>query len=160
MAPEIKLDDKARKKLEKIKRSRASSVRARERAAIVLLAAEGLQNKEIVRILGPDKLKVGRWRRRYAESGLKGILKDQTRPGRIPALSEETKARIVELTLHEKPPGATHWSRASMAKRAGVSPSSVGRVWAAHGLKPHRIKTFKLSNDKQFKEKLEDIVGL
>ena len=160
VAPEIKLDDKERKKLEKIKRSRASSVRARERAGIVLLAAEGLQNKEIALILGQDKMKVGRWRRRYAESGLKGILKDKTRPGRIPALSEETKALIVELTLHEKPPGATHWSRASMAKRTGVSPSSVGRVWAAHGLKPHRIKTFKLSNDKKFKEKLEDIVGL
>ena len=131
-APQIKLDGKERRQLEKIKASRASSFRARERAAIVLLASEGLRNKEIARILGQDKMKVGRWRRRYAESGLQGILKDKTRPGRIPALSEELKSRIVKLTLNGKPEGATHWSRTSMAKKAGVSPSSVGRIWAAH----------------------------
>jgi transposase len=105
-------------------------------------------------------MKVGRWRARYAQGGLEAILKDKSRPGRIRPLSKALKSRLVKLTINEKPPGATHWSRTTMAKRVGVSPSSVGRVWAANGLKPHRIKGFKLSNDKHFEEKLEDIVGL
>lgn len=160
VAVAIKLTNQQRAKLEKIRQGRSSSVRAKERAAMVLMAADGLENQEIARRLGQDKMKVGRWRRRYAEGGLPAILKDKSRPGRIPALSKAIKSRIVKLTLNEKPPGATHWSRTTMAKKAGVSPSSVGRVWAAHGLKPHRVKGFKLSNDKRFEEKLEDIVGL
>jgi transposase/transcriptional regulator with XRE-family HTH domain len=103
---------------------------------------------------------VGRWRKRYAEKGLIGILKDKTRPGRIAAISARKTSKIIRLTLDEKPEGATHWSRKKMAEKVGVSPSSVGRIWKANGLKPHRIKTFKLSNDKKFEEKLEDIVGL
>lgn len=151
---------KERRKLEAMKRARSSSVRVRERAAIVLLAADGLQNKEIAQQLKQDKMKVGRWRERYAKGGLAAILKDKTRPGRIPCLSKSLKSHIIRLSTNEKPAGATHWSRNSMAAAAGVSPSSVGRVWAAAGLKPHLAKTFKLSNDKHFEEKLEDIVGL
>lgn len=160
VAPAIELTNKQRAKLETIRKGRSSSVRARERAAIILLAADGLENQAIARRLKQDKMKVGRWRQRYAQGGLAAILKDKSRPGRIRPLSQAVKSRIVKLTLNEKPPAATHWSRTSMAKMAGVSPSSVGRVWAAHGLKPHRIKGFKLSNDKRFEEKLEDIVGL
>lgn len=160
VAVAIELTTQQRAKLEKIRQGRSSSVRAKERAAMVLMAADGVENQEIARRLGQDKMKVGRWRRRYAEGGLPAILKDKSRPGRIPALSKAIKSRIIKLTLNEKPPGATHWSRTTMAKKAGVSPSSVGRVWAAHGLKPHRVKGFKLSNDKRFEEKLEDIVGL
>ena len=160
IAPKIVLTAKARTKLEAIKKARSSSVRAIERAAIVLLAADGLENKEIARRLGQDKMKVGRWRARYAKGGLEAILKDKTRPGSIPGLSAAMKSRIIRLTVNEKPVGATQWSRTSMAGKVGVSPSSVGRVWAAAGLKPHRVKTFKLSNDKHFEEKLEDIVGL
>ena len=160
VAAEIKLEGKDRKKLELIKRSRSSSLRARERASIVLLAADGMENKEIARVLKQDPGKVGRWRQRFVESGMAGILKDKTRPGRIEPLSGEMRSQIVRLTVESKPQGATHWSRESMATVAGVSPSSVGRIWAANGLKPHRIKTFKLSNDKRFQEKLEDIVGL
>lgn len=160
VAAEINLSDRERKKLESIKRSRVSSVRARERAAIVLLAADGVENREIARELRQDPGKVGRWRQRYAKQGLAGILKDKTRPGRIAALPASTRSHIVKLTVTGKPAGATHWSRESMAKEVGVSPSTVGRIWAANGLKPHRIKTFKLSNDKRFEEKLEDIVGL
>jgi transposase len=119
-----------------------------------------MENKEIARELGQDPGKVGRWRQRYVQQGLAGILKDKTRPGRIAALPVSTRSRIVKLTVTGKPVGATHWSRESMAKEVGVSPSTVGRIWAANGLKPHRIKTFKLSNDKRFQEKLEDIVGL
>ena len=127
---------------------------------MILLAAEGLKNQEIARQLGQDPGKVGRWRQRYAGLGLAGLLKDKTRPGRIAPLPRSKKSRILKLTLTGKPPAATHWSRESMAREVGVSPSSVGRIWAAHGLKPHRVKTFKLSNDKCFEEKLEDIVGL
>lgn len=160
VAVTIELTAKERAKLEAIKKARSSSVRVRERSAIILLAADGLENKEIARRLGQDKMKVGKWRQRYAKGGLGAVLKDKSRPGRIPSLPAAMKSRIIRLTLNEKPAGATHWSRASMAERAGVSPSSVGRVWAAAGLKPHRVRTFKLSNDKRFEEKLNDIVGL
>ena len=160
VAATIELTTKERAKLENIKKARSSSVRGRERAAIILLAADGLQNKEIAQRLGQDKMKVGKWRQRYARDGLNGILKDKTRLGRIPGLPAKTKSRIIDLTVNEKPVGATHWCRSSMAKKVGVSPSSVGRVWAAAGLKPHRVRTFKLSNDKRFEEKLNDIVGL
>jgi len=160
VAPTIELTRKERAKLETIRRGRSSALRAKERAAIVLLAADGLKNQEIAARLGQDKMKVGRWRSRYAQGGLEAILKDKTRPGRIRPLAQAVKSHIVKLTLKEKPPGATQWSRTSMAKKVGVSPSSVGRVWAANGLKPHRLKGFKLSNDKRFEEKLEDIVGL
>jgi len=160
VAPPIELTAKGRKKLETIRRGRSSSVRARERAAIILLAADGLENKEIADQLGQDKMKVGRWRNRYAQGGLDAILKDKSRPGRIRPLSKTKVALIIKLTLNEKPEGATQWSRSLMAQKVGVSPSSVGRIWAANGLKPHRVKSFKLSNDKQFQEKLEDIVGL
>ncbi len=160
VAPTIALSAKAGTKLESIGRARSSSVRAKERAAIVLLAADGLENKEIAQRLDQDKMKVGRWRARYAEGGLDAILKDKTRPGRLPGLPAPMKSRIIRLTVNEKPAGATQWSRTSMARKVGVSPSSVGRVWAAAGLKPHRVRSFKLSNDQHFEEKLDDIVGL
>ncbi len=160
VALKIMLGDRERNRLERLRKSRSESVRVRERAAIVLLAAEGMENQEIASKLGQDKMKVGRWRKRYATQGLAGILKDKSRPGRIAPIAASTRSKIVKMTLEEKPAGATQWSRTSMAKAAGVSPSSVGRIWKAHGLKPHRVATFKLSNDKRFQEKLEDIVGL
>ena len=127
---------------------------------MILLAADGLENQEIARRLKQEPGKVGRWRQRYARQGLAGILKDKTRPGRIKPISAAKRSLLVKMTVTTKPAGATHWSRQSMAKALGVSPSTVGRVWAAHGLKPHRIKSFKLSNDRHFEEKLEAIVGL
>ena len=160
VAPAIELTSKQRAKLEAIRKGRSSAVRARERAAIVLLAADGLENQAIARRLKQDKMKVGRWRQRYAQGGLAAFLKDKSRPGRIRPLSKAVKSHLVKLMLNEKPPGATHWSRTTMAKRVGVSASSVGRVWAANGIKPHRIKGFKLSNDKHFEEKLAGIVGI
>ena len=160
VAAAIELTNPERSKLERLRKARSSALRVQERAAIILLAADGMENKDIAQRLSMDRGKVGRWRKRYAEQGLDGIVKDKSRPGRIPPVPGRVKSRIIELTLTTKPEGATHWSRQSMAKKAGVSPSSVGRIWAANGLKPHRIKTFKLSNDKHFEEKLEDIVGL
>jgi len=160
VAPVIELDEDERVRLDGFRRSRSTPVRVRERACIVLLAADGLTNKEIAAHLKQDPGKVGRWRQRFAEFRLEGILKDKTRPGRIPAIAPSRCSEIVKMTLEQKPEGRTHWSRSSMAKAAGVSESTVGRIWAAHGLKPHRTKLFKLSNDHRFQEKLEAIVGL
>jgi transposase len=160
VAPVLELRESEQKKLTRLAKARSSSQRVKERAAIVLLAAKGMKNKEISKCLGQTQKKVGCWRRRFAEGGLAAILKDKSRPGRIPPISARTRSKIIRLTTGDKPAGSTHWSRASMARKVGVSPSTVGRVWAANGLKPHRVKTFKLSNDKRFEEKLEDIVGL
>ena len=160
IATAIILTPAEKAKMERFSASRSVSQKLRERAQIVLLAAEGLQNKEISERTGHDEPKIGRWRKRYAEQGLDGIIKDKTRPGRIKAISPAKRSHIIKLTVESKPKGSTHWSRTTMAKETGVSPSSVGRVWAAHGLKPHRVKTFKLSNDKNFEEKLENVVEL
>ncbi len=103
---------------------------------------------------------VGRWRRRYAAFGLAGIEKDAPRSVRKPKIPPELVQAIVHKTTQETPPEQTHWSRATMAKAVGVSDSTVGRIWRQHGLKPHHTRTFKLSNDPHFAEKLEDIVGL
>ena len=92
--------------------------------------------------------------------GIEGIEKDAPRPGRFPSIPQEKKTAIVRKTTNETPPNATHWSRASMAEATGVSESTIGRIWRKYGLKPHLIRTFKISNDKRFAEKLEDIIGL
>jgi transposase len=159
-APTIELDDMQRMELERLSRSRSASVRLAERSRIVLLAAEGRNNYEIAARLDITRQKAGRWRNRFVEQGLSGIEKDAPRSGRIPTISRRKRARIVKKTLEEKPLNATHWSRASMAKAVGVSESTVGKIWRTHGLKPHLSRTFKLSNDKQFAQKLEDVIGL
>lgn len=160
VAVKIELSEAEKQKLEKLSNSRSTSVRLAERSRIVLLAAQGWTNQRIGWELGISMQKASRWRRRYAERGLKGIEKDAPRPGRRPAINPEKVAQIVEWTTQTKPEGATHWSRRSMAERAGISPSAVGRIWRRHGLKPHLAETFKLSNDPKFVEKLEDVVGL
>jgi transposase len=130
------------------------------RARIVLLASDGLTATAISAAVGMSVLTVRRWRRRYVAAGVDGLLKDATRPSRVKPLSPEVVERVVRMTLHEKPPNATHWSLRSMAKAAGISYSSVQRIWRAHGLKPHLIETFKLSRDKNFAAKVQDVVGL
>lgn len=131
-----------------------------QRAMIVLLAAEGLENKQIGERLGITRQTAGCWRNRYAERGLAGIEKDAPRSGRQRTISAAQRAAVVRKTLQETPEGQTHWSRSTMAKASGLSDSTIGRIWKAHGLKPHRVRTFKLSNDPHFVEKLRDIVGL
>jgi len=130
------------------------------RARIVLLSAAGAGVTAIVRATGKTKRTVYRWRARYIARGMVGLERDATRPGRKPPLDAAVIERVVALTLHEKPPAATHWSARTLARRVGLSHTSIQRIWAAHGLKPHLTKTFKLSNDKQFVEKLTDVVGL
>jgi len=159
-ARSIVLDADTRKELERLSRSRSESVRLAQRSAIVLLAATGLDNETIGAELEITRQKAGRWRTRFAELGLEGILKEEQRRGRPPLISQKKKAAIVRKTLDGKPANATQWSRTLMSAEADVSPSTVGRIWRVHGLKPHLVKTFKLSNDKRFAEKLEDVVGL
>jgi transposase len=130
------------------------------RARIVLMAADQSGTMAIVRTVGKSKRTVQRWRERYVECGIEGLKRDATRPGRKPPLEAALIARVVEMTLHETPPGATHWSVRKMARAVGLSHTSVQRIWKAHGLKPHLTKKFKLSNDKRFVEKVRDIVGL
>ena len=138
------------------------------RSRIVLLSAGGAGTMAVVRAVGKSKRTVARWLERYQALGATGLRRDASRPGRKPPLSAAVIARVVHMTLYEKPPNATHWSISSMAAAVGLSRSSVQRIWKAHGLKPHLTKTFKstrsaldgLSNDNRFLEKVEDIVGL
>jgi transposase len=160
VAVEIALDEKEQMLLKRLSRAPSTSVRLAERSKIVLLAAAGRRNGEIAEALGITRQKAGRWRDRYYQYGLAGIEKDAPRPGRKKKIAARKVDQVIKLTTQETPANATHWSRRLMAERAGISDSSVGRIWRAHGLKPHRVMGFKLSNDKRFKEKLEDVVGL
>src|SRR5215213_7106629 len=130
------------------------------RAEIVLLSAEGVGTVEIMHRTGTSKTCVWRWQERFAAEGVEGLLRDKTRPPRVPPLGQEVIDQVVALTATEPPHEATHWTGAAMAKAAGVSVSSVQRIWRAHGLAPHRVRRFKLSNDPEFVPKLRDIVGL
>jgi transposase len=131
-----------------------------QRARIVLLAAQGRQNREIAEALGVMERTVGRWRTRFVERGLAGIEKDMPRGGRRATKRLEREKEIIHKTTRERPQNATHWSSRSLGAELGVSPSMVLRVWRANGLKPHRAKTFKVSNDPHFEDKLLDVVGL
>jgi transposase len=124
------------------------------------LASDGLTAEAIAAAVGKSLLTVRRWRYRYAADGVEGLLKDATRPSRVKPRPPETIKRVMHMTLHEKPPNATHWRGRNMAAAAGISLRSVQRIWHAHGLKPHLVKTFNVSRDKNFAAKVEDVVGL
>ncbi len=130
------------------------------RAGIVLATADGHGTFEIMRRANTSKPTVWRWQERYLAEGVDGLKRDKTRPSRVPPLPRETRLRVIAKTVRESPPNATHWTRSAMAEAVGVSPSSVGRIWAQAGLKPHRTRSFKVSNDPMFEEKVTDIVGL
>ncbi len=130
------------------------------RARIVLLAAAGESNSAIARALGLSRPTVILWRARFAEGGTAALTETKPGRGRKPTISAAKVKAIVQATTQTRPPGQTHWSCRSMAKAQGVSAATVQRIWDAHGLKPHRVKTFKLSNDPRFSEKLTDVVGL
>jgi len=146
--------------LERLARGRNTPQKVALRATIVLLSGRGTPTGAIMQALGTTTPTITLWRNRYVAAGIAGLVKDAPRPGRKPSLSAATVAGVVELTLREKPADATHWSTRSMAAVAGVSDTSVQRIWKAHGLQPHRVQTFKLSRDPQFVEKLQDVVGL
>jgi transposase len=130
------------------------------RGRIVLLSADRIGVMGIVRAVGKSKVTVGRWQERYLARGIGGLQRDATRPGRKAPLSAVVIERVVRKTIDEKPVAGTHWSIRKMASAVGLSFTSVQRIWKAHGLKPHQVKTFKLSNDKRFVEKVQDVVGL
>jgi transposase len=131
------------------------------RAQVVLLTAERVGTAEIMRRTGLSKPSVWRWQERYIEVGVDGLLRDKTRPSRIPALAEPKVSEVIRRTLEEPPPGeATHWTVRAMARASGVSPAKVHQIWQAAGLAPHRIRCFKLSKDPAFAAKVEDVVGL
>jgi len=146
--------------LERWARGGNTPFRLVKRAAIVLQADAGKRNKDIAKRLKTDRQTVARWRGRYAESGLTGIEKDLPGRGRPAVRRDALTRRIVNRTLKTKPENATQWSVRTLAKELKVSPSMVHRVWRAHELKPHKTRTFKLSKDPHFVEKLVDIVGL
>jgi transposase len=146
--------------LERRARARSAPARSVERSRIVLLASAGLQDQQIAAKLKITPEKVARWRNRFLEGGLAALEKDAPRPGRTPTITPAKIQEVIRKTTREKPVNATHWSTRTMAEASGLSEKSVRRIWHKHGLKPHLARTFKLSNDLQFAEKLEAIVGL
>ena len=160
IAPGIELSEKEFKTLTSWSRGRRIATRLMKRAKIVLMAAEGRQNKAIAEFLGIDRRQASRWRRRFVEKRLAGIEKDLPRGGRKAKKREQMTALIIETTTQSKPSNATHWSVRTLAEKLGIDKSMVHRVWQASGLKPHLDKTFKVSRDKKFVEKVVDVVGL
>ena len=156
----IRLSPADRDHLEKLVRDRNTPQKVVWRSRIVLLSADGQRPRAIVAAVGKSELTVRRWRRRFLAKGVAGLLRDATRPPGKPPLPAGVVKRVVELTLREKPPGRTRWSERTMAARMGIAPSTVHNIWKAHGLKPHLTRTFKLSRDPAFSEKVHDIVGL
>ena len=130
------------------------------RARIVLLTAEGHGTMAIRAATGKNKPTIWRWQARYMAAGFDGLFKDAPRGRGKPRLSDAVIRRVVETTLHETPPHATQWSVRSLGRHLGISHTSVQRIWQAHGLKPHLVRTFKLSSDPRFADKVRDIVGL
>ncbi len=159
-APTIDLADEERRALTRFSRGKATPMRLVMRAKIVLLAAAGRLSKDISTELGVPEKTVCKWRNRFAAARLAGIEQDAPRGGRKATVRSKHEAQILLKTTQETPANATQWSVRTMAAASGVSKSTVQRVWRDNGLKPHRIKSFKVSNDPRFAEKLVDVVGL
>ncbi len=139
-----------RVRLDAIIRDRNSPQKHVWRARIVLLTADGTGTNAITRAVGKGKTVVWRWQERFMDEGVAGLTRDKTRPSRIPPLPAATVDRVVALTNQAPLQEATHWTAAAMATAAAISPSSVRRIWMRHGLQPHRMRSFKLSNDPKF----------
>ena len=156
----ITVTTSTRLRLESVIRDGNSPQKHAWRAAIVLLSADGVGTNEIMRRTGKSKTCVWRWQERFMREGVNGLLRDKTRPARIPPLGPDVAERVVALTLTDPPVETTHWTAELMAEASGISASAVRRIWRAHGLQPHRYRRFKLSNDPSFVAKLRDVVGL
>ena len=155
----LTLTESERQKLETWASRPKSTQRLAQRAKIILAAAQGHENKVIAASLHIHVVTVGKWRRRFFQHRLDGLV-DEPRPGTPRSITDEKVEEVVTKTLEEKPKAATHWSTRDMAKKVGLSQSAIVRIWHAFGLKPHQSETFKLSTDPYFVEKVRDVVGL
>ena len=160
VAPSITLSDGDRKQLLSWSRGRSTPHRLLLRSEIVLMAADGLQNKDVAKKLHVRPKTVTLWRNRFAAHGLDGVRKDAPRPGRKPRISQEQIDKVIDLTLHTKPHGSTHWSTRTLARKMGLSNFTIQKIWKAHRIQPHKERSFKLSKDPKFNEKVKDVVGL
>jgi transposase len=158
--PPLKVTKPQREVLATLSRSQTAAHRDVQRATALLMASDGFATTRIAKELGVSPATVTRWREGFDRDGLKASVRVRPGRGRKPSIGPEKVAEIVSATLHETPPGETHWSCRSMARAHGVSHTTVQKIWAARGIKPHRVKTFKLSKDPRFEEKLADVVGL
>ena len=156
----VTVDAADRSRLEAVVANRNSPQKHAWRCRIVLLTVEGLGTAAIMRQTGKSKSVVWRWQERFMQAGVDGLLRDKTRPPRIAPLAQPVIDRVVTLTSSDPPGEVTHWTAGAMAKVVGISVSSVQRIWRAHGLEPHRLRHFKLSNNPAFAHKLRKIVGL
>lgn len=156
---ELVLTGEEHQQLTKWARRRKSSQALALRSRIVLACGQGLTNKDVAAEVGCSAPTVTKWRSRFVEHRLDGLV-DDPRPGRPATVSVDQVEDVVVTTLEDTPKDATHWSRSKMAQRSGLSKSTIGRIWKAFGLKPHRTEGFKLSNDPLFVEKVYDVVGL
>jgi transposase len=159
VAVSIEVSEQERVQLESWARRRSSAQALAQRSRIVLLAAEGLNNTEIAERLGVHRPMVRKWRSRFAEYRLDGLI-DEPRPGKPRTITDEQVEEVIVKTLESTPKDATHWSTRSMAREVGLTQSAVLRIWRAFGLQPHRQETWKLSKDPQFVAKVRDVVGL
>ena len=155
---DVNAADRAR--LEAIVTDRNSPQKHVWRARIVLLSSEEVGTNEIMRRTGKSKTCLWRWQERFMHEGVDGLLRDKTRPPRVPPLAPAVGERVIALTQTDPPGETTHWTATAMAALVRISVSSVQRIWRSHGVQPHRVRQFKLSRDPEFVPKLRDIVGL
>ena len=160
IAPKIELDAKVERELQALSRRGRVQARIQQRAKVVLLAAQGLQNKDIAEQVDLDRRQVALWRQRFLDGGVPAVMQDAPRPGRARSVTADVESHIVNKTLHDKPIAATHWSTRTLAEHLGLGPTTIRRVWRRNGLKPHQQVFFKLSRDPRFEDKLLDVVGV
>src|SRR5881296_1085745 len=160
VAEKIELDAGTERELRVLAKRRRIEARLQQRARVILLAAQGWQNKEIAVDVGLDRRQVALWRSRFLQGGIDALRQDAPRSGRTPTVTPELESKILQVTLHTKPAAATHWSTRTLAEHLGLSATMIGRVWRRNGIKPHLARTFKLSRDPRFEDKLLDVVGL
>ena len=159
IAPAIQLIAPERQQLKQWARGRRTPARLVLRAKIVLLAAAGHDNHQIAAAVATSRQTMGLWRQRFVTQRALGLAQDAPRGGQPPTAHQTLTVRILKTTTHTKSPGATHWSTRTLARHLRTNPTFVQRVWTAHGLQPHRVRAFKLSQDPHFQEKLQDEVS-
>ena len=160
VAKTIELDEDAERELRVLARGRRVEARLQQRARVVLLATQGLQNKDIALQVGLDRRQVALWRQRFLDGGIDALRKDAPRTGRPATVTAEMESQIVNATLYDRPINATHWSTRTLAAQLGMGATTIRRVWHSNGLKPHLSRTFKVSRDPRFEDKLIDVAGL